>query len=180
MLRKTWVAVALLVVIGPSGACGQDSDEVKRLRGQIEQLEAKLKSTSSEAQDLKKENERLKASVATGRASRQLADILTEGTAIGGDYRFAGPDMARGEWLLMIKERKGDRFKGVYLAKGAQKKGGWGDAVAEGTLVGNNITFSVENAQISATAKGAMNKDVINLDWEGRSGKAKMVAKAPR
>jgi hypothetical protein len=52
---------------------------------------------------------------------------------------------------------------------------------AEGKVADNRIMFSpVNTTKMRATATGALNKDMIELNWAGAAGNAIMTAKAPK
>jgi len=55
------LAVAIMVLAGASNARGQDADEVKRLKKEIELLQSKLETANLKIEKLQTENEQLKA-----------------------------------------------------------------------------------------------------------------------
>lgn len=186
-----FVLLCLSVTVGTSFASGQDSDEVRRLKKEIELLERELKVTRTENEQLKQENEKLKAAakgvaapkVAAG-GPRTLSDMLTEGVTISGDFRFTD-GIRKGDWTLTVKKRSGKDFTGIYTAKQTSPPPAAGsqpmEVEAKGEIDGDRLTFSITNtAKSRATASGFHDKGTIDLDWAGQSGKAKMTAKAPK
>jgi len=83
---------------------------------------------------------------------------------------------------LTIKERNGKKFKGVYTNKATfPNKGEVAEYDVEGEIDGNLLKFTIVNTtKIQASASGELNKDTIELRWNGRAGIADMKAKAPK
>lgn len=173
MLRFTMLAVAILPLAVASAARGQDTDEVKKLKGRIELLENKLKLAEKEVELLKKELEQtkkggVKAPTDKPKDVQTLADLLTEGTVIRGDFSFRGKKVT-GDWSLTIKEVTGKKFKGLYNVR-----------EVEGTIDGDRISFKSVNTTVNISVIGSLKKDTIDLVWTGPEGIADLKAKAPK
>lgn len=178
MIRSILLATGFFVAAGVSHVRGQNADEVSRLKERIELLELKLKVAEREIQDLKEENRKLKGGPAMEK-TRTLAEVLTSGAMIQGEFKFSNPEMTEGQWKLKIDERTGGRFKGKYSAKITKpNKSDPVEVDAEGTISGNQITFSpVNTVKMTATVTGMLKNDVLELNWDGKAGKAKLIAK---
>ena len=186
-MSKTACAVAFLLgaLLLSGRASAQDADEVARLKRENDLLKRENAVRTKEIEQLKKEIEQLKAGGAKAQPAAKpgtLADLLTEGTTIRGDYRFRAGIKATGDWSLTIKELKGKKFKGVHTAKETSpNKGEGSEFEAEGEIDGNQLKFTIVNTtKIQASAGGTLKKDTIELVWNGRAGIADMKAKAPK
>jgi predicted Ser/Thr protein kinase len=173
-------------------ASARDADDVAKLKREVELLKKENDLLTREIAILKKENERLKEQVKAGGAKGQsvtksanphtLADILTEGKTIGGEYRgTSGGNRVTGQWSLTIQELTGKRFKGTYNGKlTSPTKGEGNSAKVEGVIDGNTLRFDARGANIQATAWGGLKKDVIELQWRGQSAIAVLTADVPK
>ncbi|OWK35204.1 hypothetical protein [Fimbriiglobus ruber] len=126
MVRFTMLAVALLVLTGTSNARGQDTDEVKKLKKEVELLERELKVARVENEQLKREIEQLKAAKTTTKKEepqkKTLSELLPTETTLSGDYAGEKAGSERGTFAVTITERTGNKVKGTWLAKPDMKE----------------------------------------------------------
>ena len=155
MVRYTMLAVALLALTGASNARAQDTDETKRLKDKIELLETKLKLAERDIQDLKKENDQLKAGGAKGPAARD--DGLGVGTKLAGTLTRSwitnGKQMTAGGGVeFEVTKRSGKDFTAEFWDD--TRKGGFG---LEGTIENGVVKFKSTKSLTDAAA------DVVGL-----------------
>jgi len=184
MVRCAGLMVALLTLLLATDTRGQASDDVRALRQENERLKLLLEAANQKIKELQKEIDRLKGDgkETPKKKTRTLADILTVGTTIRGDYRFRGPNKSTGEWTLIVKELNGKKFKGIYTATQTTPNKGKGTEVeVEGEIDGDRLTFSTVNTtKIQATATGGLTSRGVELTWDGRAGIADLKASVDR
>ncbi len=175
MERFALVVVALIVLMGASDACGQETDEVKQLKVQIELLEAKLEAANLKIEKLEQENQQLKAGGKTSApAGRKpsLSERLTAGTVIKGDFITTnmGKDNVRGKATLTVSERKENTFKGTLLATVEGKP----DLEHEvtGTITSTGVASKSVSAPNPFTLHGKLRDDYLTLQFSGQFTKA--------
>ena len=97
-----------------------------------------------------------------------------------GDFRRSVPDLETGEWTLRIRDRDGKKFTGVVTIKMTEVKGDPVEGDVTGEIVGDRIKFIVDTAKLTATVTGALRKDILTMDWNGRLAKAELKGKIER
>jgi hypothetical protein len=194
MNRSLSIAAIIFAVLSAPIAQGQETDDPKILKAQLEaskaQFEAakaKLEAANLKIEKLQREIDQLKAAASnqkgTGekdKVNKRLVDLVAVGTTITGDYRFRAGDQSSGNWSITIKEINGKKITGTYTVKKLRPTEGPGNVVDfEGTLEGNSITFNpVNTTTMNFTARGLMNKEgQIKITFNGRAGIADMTAK---
>ncbi len=87
MARVLMLVMAVVLIAGVSNARGDDTEEVKRLKKQVEDLQSKLKDASLKVEKLEAENMQLKtdAKLATAKAAD---DAFALGTIFVGERRI--------------------------------------------------------------------------------------------
>ena len=180
MVRPTAQMAALLAAVMATDATAQDTDELKLLKQENLSLRIQLEAANRKIKELQDQLKGGESKPMTTR--RTLADLLTVGTTVRGDYRFREGNKARGDWTLTIKEIKGKMFKGIYTAKETHPTNGPGSEVeAEGEIDGDRLTFKIVNTtKIQATARGGLTSEGLILVWDGRKGVADMKASLQR
>lgn len=89
MRRIIFLTIAILSFVGPSSAWGQDSEEVKRLKKEIELLQSRLETANLKIEKLEAENRKLKEGGEIESAGKlTLSDRLKAGTIAAGEYMF--------------------------------------------------------------------------------------------
>lgn len=175
MERFTLLAMALMLMIGASDARGQDADEVKRLKAQVELLQAKLEAANLKIEKLEKENQQLKlggkAPVPEGRKS-SLSERLTQGTVLGGDFATTnmGKDNFRGKATLTVSDRKDNNIKGKFLGTADGKPDF--EFEVTGTINGNGVSIKSVGAPNPFTLIGQLRDEYLTLQFSGPSTKA--------
>ena len=176
----------LLMAATASVAFGEDTDEVRSLKLQVKELEGKLTLAEKEIQLLKKEidlksttSPKLKSGQKPGNA-QSLSDLCVPGAVMRGDFRRSVPDLETGEWTLRIRDRDGKKFTGVVTIKMTEVKGDPVEGDVTGEIVGDRIKFIVDTAKLTATVTGALRKDILTMDWNGRLAKAELKGKIER
>ncbi len=164
----TTFMIASIYVFGAQVVVAEDDNPVSKLQQEVEKLRSENEKLVKENNDLKEQIANLKARN-PNLTKRTLSDLLVPDSSVSGDYRFLDGNKEKGDWTLIINERKGAKFKGQY-----------GDKEAEGTIIGNKIHFKTINTAEAYTVSGIMKGDTITLDYIGARGRrAVLVAKAP-
>jgi len=157
MIRFTMLVVPLLVLAGAPNALGQDTDEVKRLKAQVELLQAKLEVANLTIEKLEVENQKLKAGgEVEGKAKKSLSDRLPAGTSIVGTYKLPGVNGESGTATLTIAERDGNKVKGTYKAEGGP------GFEFEGTISGNTMTGKSIGSAVQKSLTVSMRGDALD------------------
>ncbi len=188
MVRFTMLAVALLVLTGASNARGQDTDEVKRLKEKVELLETKLKLAERDIQDLKKENDQLKASGAKdGAAKKEGLPTLAVGSRWEGKLKWSDNSSLNTKFVVAKREgndltltqenEDGATFEWVCTVKGervevtrVERKNVVVDKIPAGAAMGGfkpTVTVTSKRMVIPFTwdmGKGKQSKGTITLD----------------
>jgi hypothetical protein len=111
MSRLALLTVALVLLAGASNAHGQDSEEVKRLKKEIELLQAKLEAANLKIEKLQKENEQLKAGGAKAPAVKAVEKDAFAKDALFTGRRIMGKDIEQ-HLSMVVTKRDGTQFEG--------------------------------------------------------------------
>jgi hypothetical protein len=187
MIRPSLLLGMWLLAV-PAHVLGQEPDEAARLRQQIELLKKEVDLLKRENALLKKENDDLRKATAVPKAStrkaelaKALSDVLTEGTVLPGTY--IASSRRSGICTLTIKERNGNKFKGVlfHQLKDDQGKGEEHAGEVEGTITANGVSFRRIGSPVQALFTGQRKGEYLEIDGAGGlGGSAKVSVKLPK
>lgn len=158
-------ALAAMLIPGLSAARAQDTDELAKLRAQIELLKKENELLKKEIELLKKEAKAKPDGAGGSKAgARSLSELLPAGTVLKGGYR-ATQGGGHGEITVTISERDGKKFKATTVARQMKdnKDVGTVDGEIEGVIDGARLTYknigAANKVNASLTLKGG--------DWRG-------------
>lgn len=187
MQRSIIVALAIMLGIGQAPACGQELDEAARLRKEIELLKKEVDLLKRENELLRKENAVLRKEAAAKtpapkpEPAKPLPDLLIEGTVLPGTY--AASVGRSGICSLTIKERSGNKFKGILFYKPKDNKGEGPDyeVEVEGTITASGMSYRTVGTPNAMVAIGKRKGDYLELVGAGSQGaRARATVKLPK
>jgi hypothetical protein len=165
MLRRTLLVATLAIVPGGPAARGGDPDDVRKLNDRIELLEAKLELAEKEIALLRREIDGLKPKGEV--AKRALSELLSDGTLLSGDYKFANAKVPPGEVTVTIKSRDGQKFKGTHAAVTKNIRT---TAEIEGEIDGNRIAYKRIGTGPKFGVTGTMNGETVECEFTDEAG----------
>jgi hypothetical protein len=176
MVRFALLAVALVLVAGAPDVRGQDSDEVKRLKKEIESLQAKLKDANLKIEKLEVQLKSTGGKKPADKAPK--ADPFAVGTVFTGTRTFSGG--YRQTVVLEVTKREGYMFEcQITLANDVDKSkrvvGAKGMAGQENGAIVRFTTEKVGKFQHKFTGKynnGGVGFDVTGTNNTGQPIKA--------
>jgi hypothetical protein len=148
MRRVIFLSATLSLLCGSGIVRGDDADEIKLLKKEIELFKAKLEAANLKIEKLERENELLKGNKLTTEKEdtkkKTLSELLTPETVLTGDWAGTAAGADSGTLTVTITERTGNKLKGTWLAKATNK-----DAFPEREIVGeisdNKLTLRPVN-----------------------------------
>lgn len=170
MARFTMLAVALFTLAVETSARGQDSDQVKLLKKEIETLQAKLETANLKIEKLQADLDKARKGEAkpAAAAGKQVAigDLLPEGATLSNLYQFQTGDRHKGSGTLTIASRDGDSFTGT-LVGGTDGKPAK-TAEVKGKIRGmTTVTIRSVNLPTDWEVTGTLRKDGSCIEWSG-------------